>query len=469
MKKMIFIILIAIAVTLAGCQKAETITSMPKDSQRITATSQSMSTQASETTEAALSKSTTASSSVIPQMTAHPSQPVTETASPTPPIPPEVSLQFQCINAEPSLSNESNGTVIMENRAVVDGRYKPGDFILDMATGELASMNKENESGSNFSVSPDRKFMAYHNIIFDDADQVLREELVIASANGNTMDTIPWENGWYAIAGWLDTQRLAINFASQDPKESHALKAASLLVLNPFTRKQQILRPDFPDIYNYAPIPDWDFWGITLYNPTLTRLVYLRVNENGVYEYAFWDIQKEQLLTSLTYDSQIPRWSPDGSYVVLDGLPSGQNYIPGGKNTFETFLIGSDGKVEQLTYLNTYLNMYLLRYSWSPDGRYIAAWLGSSTMEKKKEAELVILDTDTKNITNYCLRVKYGQEIYGEAPPAPIWSPDGNQLIVQDLYADYHRRVFLVAIAQGFSKKIAEDMEPFGWMLAPQP
>ena len=63
--------------------------------------------------------------------------------------------------------------------------------------------------------------------------------------------------------------------------------------------------------------------------------------------------------------------------------------------------------------------------------------------------------------------MKYGQDVYGNFPPAPIWSPDGTQLIVQDLYETYHRHVLLVDLVQGFLTQIVEDMEPVGWMVAP--
>jgi hypothetical protein len=338
-----------------------------------------------------------------------------------------------------------------------------------MATGKTTQITLENEFQHNHVVSADRKLMASDSVQFDINGNMVKDELVIANADGQKLKAIPWEKGWFAIAGWLDDQRLVINIANMNPLESHAKKAPTLLVLNPFTGGRQALPPNFPNIYTLPPIPEWDYWGITMYDPTLTRVAYL----TDQYEIAVWDMQKGKSMGSspapykMGSYGAMPRWSPDGSQFVVEGWVPGQSFS-------ELYLVSRDGQVEKLTNLNAaekpryYDNARLLNTSWSPDGRYIAAWLDTPSLGDQHEMELAIVDSETGQVINYCLRVMYGGEDFvGERPPMPIWSPDGKQLVVVDWYEKDHRRVILVDPGQGFAAQIASDMQPAGWMLAP--
>ena len=175
-------------------------------------------------------------------------------------------------------------------------------------------------------------------------------------------------------------------------------------------------------------------------------------------------MQKHKLLANWDFILSVPRWSPDGSRLVVEGPTSDQSDL-------ELFLISRDGQIEQLTNLNAYSHIVYLNYSWSPDGQYVAAWVAdkeSTVNLAKNEAELVIIDTRTRLVTDTCIRVKYRGTGYGGRPPtAPFWSPDGKQLVVMDWYEADHRRVILVDPARGLATQIAQDMEPVGWMLAP--
>ena len=128
-------------------------------------------------------------------------------------------------------------------------------------------------------------------------------------------------------------------------------------------------------------------------------------------------------------------------------------------------MIDGNGQIEQLTNLTSYVNDGdFMSYNWSRDGRYIAAWMFLGSLNKKGHTvDLVIIDTESKQVIDTCISVGYAGEGYG-APPEPIWSPDGNQLLV---YNENRNRVILVDRMQGFAAQIAEDMEPLGWMLAP--
>jgi Tol biopolymer transport system component len=232
--------------------------------------------------------------------------------------------------------------------------------------------------------------------------------------------------------------------------------------LNPFTGERKILAPDFPDIHTFDMF-DWADWSRTMYDPTLTRVVYL--TEYDDFSFVLWDLDNGREITRLPARIPmwryipIPRWTPDGARFVVEA------WIPA-ENRLELFQVSRDGDIEQLTNLYPYGSATLTGLSWSPDGRYLAGWLDTSLGEKP-ELELIVLDTHTKQITNYCLQVRYFGEGFSGTPKEPIWSPDGTQLMVMDVLDQDHRQAILVDLVQGFAVPIAEDMEPMGWLVAP--
>ncbi len=410
----------------------------------------------------------------IPTITALPTRVIRLTISPT--IPPEARLNFQCLNVEPSLVHDaaSSGIVVLESRVVVDGHYKSDSFLADMETGELSPISGQDEAMGNFIISPDRKVMAYEKFILDSNGKAIKQELVIAATDGKQQKAIPWEEKWLSMLGWLDNQRLIISYDDPTLKNDGKQKTPfAYLVLYPFNNERQVIIPDYPGFLDSTSVsfPYWDGWNGVIFDPTLKRAIFPRyiVDGSPQYTYALWDVQKHQLVATLeniftpTADamSPMPRWLPDGSQFVLKGIANTPDHP-----SYELFRVSRDGQTEQLTHLGNYKEIVGSSYSWSPDGRYIALFLYNWGEEISKVA---VLDTKTQEITNYCFSVAFGGEGYGgtEWPHPPIWSPDGTQFLVMDWYAKDHRSVILVDIAQGFAAKIAEDMEPVGWMVKP--
>ncbi len=419
---------------------------------------------------------TTATASPIPILsnTISPTETATPVSTNSSIFPPEAQIQFHCLEILPALTEwgASRGVVVLDNQILVDDRVQIEDYLLDMETGEIIQYTKENEGGSDYSISPDKKLAAYTSNIFDPTGRFIKEELVVSTANKQRLAVIPWEAGWVGIPGWLDNEWLVINISGLDPEESALRKPAQLLALNPFSGERKILAPDFPNIHT-ADYFDWAGWSRTMYDPTLTRVVYLTEYNN--FSFTLWDLEQSQSLVSLGafFPMQsyipIPRWAPDGSrFAVVAYEPIEQGV--------EVFQVSRDGQqIEQLTNLYAYNNAVLAGFSWSPDSRYLAGWLDIS-LGQSPELELVVLDTLTEQITDYCLQIKYrgsgegdreAGEFYGGYPLEPLWSPDGSQLIVKEHYHQEHWRVYLVDLVQGFAVQIAEDMEPVGWMLAP--
>jgi hypothetical protein len=73
-------------------------------------------------------------------------------------------------------------------------------------------------------------------------------------------------------------------------------------------------------------------------------------------------------------------------------------------------------------------------------------------------------------VTDYCVTgaLEPGHDIERN-DTAPIWSPDGTQLLVEasDIYVENQYWVVLVDIVHGWAAKIAENLTPVGWMVSP--
>ena len=380
--------------------------------------------------------------------------------------PPEARLTINCFTLLPArpAGLASNGVIVLE-----DG---PGHktIFMDLATGSETLVQPPDENRVSFVFSPDRRWVAYRRIVQDQMRiQVLENSLVIADARNQVIKVLPWEAGWSQLAGWLDNDRLVINLAGQDPAESTAKKPASLMILSLATGARKILRSEFPNITLEYPVPDWDNWGVTMYDTSLTRVVYASdVFETGRLSYALWDLDEQRALASVPAGLLLhtPRWSPDGSrFVVAANAQTADTWL-----TFELYSAArAGGQVRRLTHLTShYAKVYIQSYTWSPDGRWIAFWFVANPegvpFIEHGAAHLGVLDIESGAVTNTCVPGEHDASLAAARVPPPLWSPDGRQIIVESSSADGSSRVLLVDLASSVAAQIAEEVRPEGWM-----
>jgi Tol biopolymer transport system component len=384
------------------------------------------------------------------------------TATSVPTLSPEARLKIQCLEISSSFPNnlKAQGNIVLNPYIKFDVR------LLNLATQKTIQIAGKNENPSGLTVSPDRKYLAFDSGIIDpSSSKIISQTLVIAAADGQRLKTIAWEKDWGGIIDWLNDNNLVISRFVPNSSDQATTISVVYFILNPFTGVRKNLPSSFPKIYDQKPLMDWDLkWGITMFDPSLTAVVYMRwLNGNGgYYGYTIWDLNKNQALITtppiILYP--IPRWSPDGSQFIVFTMAAD------GSKT-ELFSVNRNGAIKPLTNLFDYFGgfLYIANYSFSPDGRYIAMWLNidASTGQESANFQLAILDTLTRQVTDYCVPGWYGTEDGSYAPP-PIWSPDGKQLLVEDQNADQTSRVILVDIAKGSAAQIAENMEPIDWM-----
>ncbi len=343
----------------------------------------------------------------------------------------------------------------------------PGIFLKDIAMGDMVQVVGKDEHYGSVVIAPNRKLMAF--MTFEEFWGPAKN-LVLMNGNGERVKVLPWDEAWYKLQAMTDEQHLLITYnkgqAEDYPK--------ALVVFDPFTNQQTMIDPVFPDYIQDAYLPDWEGWYGVIYDPTASYAIYPMTMQDGdgeFYTFALWDVLNKQVVGNfekIFWDAifssraaPMLRWSSDSS---MFGLPA--NSADGELGEFDLYRIRTDGQVERLTYLSSIAYMRGLTFSWSPDDQKIAMLL--DLRPDLGDLHLAVLNTQSGVVTDYCVTTGSSFEY------APIWSPDGSQLLLYDIYtekdpsdesdSDLQSRVVLVDIVQGFAAVIEEDMLPIGWL-----
>jgi hypothetical protein len=367
------------------------------------------------------------------------------TAESTPPtITSTVGISKQCLTVQ----DDVDQAITAEGHIVLYGIN-----ILHLPTREENPLPKgTNDILSNPSVSPDGKSLAYIHTEYDEDWKFLNSHLLATTAEGVPQAKIPWTEGWGAIWGWLDNSRLLILPIDRPP--------GTMILLDPFASTRQELMPTFPDVYAQKVPTRWENFTVVIYEPSLEKVVYLRdtFSEEGL-GIVLWDLQSNRELWQLSHTSAeivTPKWSPDGEKLTVAEPTTSDGYH------FEILSVDSQGKVTQLTNLTSIYSVTLIGdFNRSPDGRFIAFWFEDrpSPQEGDGLERLLVLDTRENKITDYCIP----GSVLGSAR-APIWSPDGRYIVVENIYEANSSRVILVDIQENMAWQIAENQRPAGWM-----
>lgn len=305
-------------------------------------------------------------------------------------------------------------------------------------------------------------------MIFNTDGKLTEKEILLYSSEGIFLKTLPWndQNTWPSIFGWLNDQWVILTTHESNFSGQSLQSAAAWVLINIETEENKVLRPNYPDIYSLPPLPDWEGAGITMYDPSLTRVFYLHSDQNIHHiGYSLYDLQHQEQVASFDMCCSlraIPRWSPNGEELAVATVFLDQNRPP-----YELYGINREGVVKRLTFLsNSYPFTYIDKFSWSPDGRKIGFWFShGANYGTIGEEHLAILDLATEIVNQYCIPGDFeaSPDNPSQVPP-PLWSPDGKQVIIQNRFSKDHSRVILFDPAQNIVVEIAKDMKPVGWL-----
>ncbi len=403
-------------------------------------------------------------------------------------LPTDSVVQNQCpkISKQPK-SDFARGALVVFHREMFSGPDW-GYGYLDLHTNSEVPLSSTTlATGGDVSPSKDR--IAYWGLNENDLSSFLVIDMV-----GRTQSIRP-ENPKVGIMtrGWLDDQRLIIrvykNLQGPPPIDP---PPHDIALFNPFTGEVQIITPDFPNISKKD--VDWNYSGPAFYDQSLNYGVYAAWNEaTNAHEYILYQISSKTSMAKLpgsTHGGLVtgvklvsidgvmanpPAWSLDSTRVTLiSPAPEEQTDVD------EIFAITKDGEIQRLTYLAKHFDKAKVsQLSWSPDGKSIAFWVALDpapyelSAHAVQDERLAIVNTETLAITVYCIsgnemgirNIGSGGQFVNDMIPAPIWSPDGTQVLVENRYDSDFSRLIILDIANGQAAQVGESLEPLGWMI----
>lgn len=365
-------------------------------------------------------------------------------------------LKTECLDILPAIPTDVDVSGIF---VIAEQPPSRDAYLLDAKTGSVTLLPRlAEESPTMFSVSPNRRWLAY----FGENTNLANSRLIVIDSSGKQILTkAVSKSEWWGIDSWLNNDEILIDKYQSLPNISLATPLP-VLVLNPFTGFEENLAGNYPNMVYLYPRVEWEVFGFSAagYDPTLMLVAYAR-DDNKV---VLWDIQANQEITTIRGAASFgngPVWAPDGSRFIIDTQIRDEIIW-----SEELYSISSTGEQTRLTHLTDYFTEVFIRgYRWSPDGRMVAFWLATKPdvipgLPSKNSLipRLAVLDTETRQITSYCLE--------GAMVSAPVWSLNGTQLLINVRDGNSFSPV-LVDIEHKISAWIARNSIPVGWMIEP--
>jgi hypothetical protein len=341
-------------------------------------------------------------------------------------------------NCWPIVDDFRDGKVPNERLVV---RQQKDDFYLDFPSGEKEKFADEIADWGDLLPSPDGLWLA--------GVRYRTKELVIANNKGVILKKIPFRQDWGGLSGWINDHTLILD---EDVTEARKY----LFALDPFTMADKILKPQYPDI-NFVMTWPWGGFGLTIYDPTITLVVYPKLSAEGS-SLVLWDLTKNGPLTELIDPKGVatflqPNWDRTGSKFFFPGLLSNPLTV-----------VYRDGTTwhSDIDLSNEYGSI-IQDHDWSPDGRYIVFWI---TKKRPSETEiLMIWDTKEDVVFDTCL-TDFTEDYHD-----PNWSLDSKYIAIQTRKpGDEHPEstnqwdILVVDIQDKVAVKVGENMVPTGWL-----
>lgn len=327
-------------------------------------------------------------------------------------------------------------------------------IMLNLETGQQSRLSETDPYPYYVRVSPDREWVAYEAAVT--ASSTPNQVLFVQ--RGNYPEPYWFEEMYKGInvwlIGWYGNQMLATKSYNNPDNPDYDTP----LVLDIETGEYRELPVIFPNLMTN----EFRHWpSLTVFDPTLRRVVYLANNWTLVY----WDILANQQVAvfedaRITYEP--PKWDDQGEKFVLIG---------GNLNFNEFVIVNWDGVViHETNYPDTVGTRYgrtlLAGYTWAPDGGSLAYW-----MYQDLGIFLGVYSLKDDASIEYCLRF----DIENSYAAQPIWSPDGQFLAVAVANEDDNLpeattvvggefQTVIVDIRNEKSFLVTKNMIPFGWL-----
>ena len=364
-------------------------------------------------------------------------------------------VRLACIEIQPALSE---GHIYEGNLVLINANYSSEDWIslYNLQSGEDTILPQKYSSDPV--VSPSRIQFAIQNYEENSID--------VFSTRGEIIKSIPMQENWGWLADWVNNQQIAIVMAEPSDNPRFDKLPASVLILNPFTEQTQVLLPNYPYIDIVNPMIQFGGrWGSTIYDPSLSRVVYAGAEK--FQGYLLYSLTEGKILAKIPNPNRraLPIWFSNGTqFIVLGGD--------------DFYKVSASGEIKKITWFNPNYIInenagldYFIRdyYSLSPNENLLAFWLArhdENISWNQTTFTLAILNLETGEIIDTC--IISSDYTYEHLPPLayPIWSPDSKNLLVSPKYSQGSEgNLVLFDQEKQAAYKLPSDWVPTGWLL----
>ncbi|MEK6754353.1 MAG: hypothetical protein AABZ00_19015 [Chloroflexota bacterium] len=387
---------------------------------------------------------------ISPNDIAPTANPEIATAAPSEMMPTSVS---ECFGYQGNLLENLQGRAIFggENTLfspMIELSESPA-YLLILESGiKLALPSSDGDQLRDFSVSPDKKWLAYRTELSDGSGEVY-----VIGNDGDLFKKYPMAD-WWSLMDWLDNDHLLVSkISKQNPY--------STLIFNPFTGEtEKELVANYPDIFKgySGELYSWDQYGLSeaVYNQNLNMVIYPKTPITLV----LYNMSTQNKIVEIADDSassQAPMWLSNGREFIVDITT---NNSTGDQYQDELFKIDINGNMEQLTNLLDlgYSNVAIQNFGESSDGQYVAFWFAQIGLGPSR---LAVLDLMTLNVKVFC-------DLAGGLMP-PAWSPNNeHELLVDGTFGGLENYgTIFVDVDSGLTAQVEKGVIPLGWLIDP--
>lgn len=396
---------------------------------------------------------------IYPTMTLSPAPPQTLVPTPTPDPAQEIQgSEMRCVQKrqEKDFAGFANTFLVMGESGSYDDDYT----MLDFRDMQRHNLFEDVPDVGSVSVSPNRKHIfaldcALVNGTFE-CTNILGEA-------GKTLKFIKVDakKEHWQFTRWLDDEHV---LAWTD------LPSTPLVVFNPFTGEESNPPTHFQNTYLY-PIQTS---AITINSSLKTAIYFTKVGKDRL---VMMDLEKKSTIAEIPFsldddgmEHWEDSWSPDQSEFLV---VSAREHPDNTKN--ELYSLKTDGTVEQLTHFGDYYpTIKIIEPTWSPDGRYVAFWLKTSTQPNTKyhdmKSHLMLLETASGKIFNLCVDYGRGEPPYSEGERIPVWSFDSQTITVSVDNQTLGNSIVFIDLKDNTVQSVSKKTEyefPIAWIQQP--
>jgi hypothetical protein len=265
--------------------------------------------------------------------------------------------------------------------------------------------------------------------------------LQVFTARGEIVERMIFDVPGFRKIRWLNDETIILYTAN-------TTHDGTVLLINPFTKKQKYIANQLPNFFDESDLTFPNLKWLIEYSPNLEWGVYLKRDTSGDIAtpfpggpnigHAVYDFSANKTIwipKHPTDFSEEPKWSPDGSKVVIEA-----------NNQFT--IVTRDGTLQPM--LDETKTNNIKFPEWSPDGRYIAFWNINRFM---------IYNTQENTLHNLCINTHADFRT-----PIFVWSPDSRYIFIG---ADSETNSALIDFKENKIYKISTNPNiyfPVGWM-----